>query len=367
MAQASISIANGSGASVRSAINSALEAITTLQSGATAPSTTYPFMQWADTANDLLKQRNAANSAWIIKGTLSAEYGGIPASGVSYDPGSRALLAATNVQEAIDELASSGSASKGHIYGLTLSNNGTDADHDIDFATGEAASDDASPVLMTASSAMTKQADAPFAEGTNQGAMVSGESLPTSGTIHWWQIMKANGTVDYCCNNHASSGLSPTLPTDFIYKRRIASLRTDGSANIRGFVQEGDLFQYKTSPGLDINATNPGTSAVLVAMTVPLGIKVRCRFNWKVNNESGVGPSPVYFSSPDQTDEAPSTGGAPLVNAAIMGNNALSLFGDIEILTDTSGRIRYRATASSAGSGLAATTTGYVDTRGRNS
>lgn len=110
MSQASISIANGSGASVRSALNSALEAITTLQSGATAPSTTYPFMQWADTANDLLKQRNAANSAWITKGTLSAAYGGLPASSIVYDPGSPNLLAATNVQDAIDELAASGTS-----------------------------------------------------------------------------------------------------------------------------------------------------------------------------------------------------------------------------------------------------------------
>jgi len=82
MAQASISIANGSGASVRSAINSALEAITTKQSGGTAPSATYPFMEWADTANDLLKQRNAANSAWIIKGTLSEPYNGPVGKGV---------------------------------------------------------------------------------------------------------------------------------------------------------------------------------------------------------------------------------------------------------------------------------------------
>lgn len=105
MTQATIAIANGSGAAVRAAVNSALEAITTKQSGGTAPSTTYPFMEWADTANDLLKQRNAANSAWIIKGTLSAEYGGLPASGISYAPGSPALVDAANVQDAIDVMA----------------------------------------------------------------------------------------------------------------------------------------------------------------------------------------------------------------------------------------------------------------------
>lgn len=105
MAQDDLAVANGSGAAVRADLNANLQALGTLMSGSSAPSTTYPFMLWADTANDLLKQRNAANSAWIIKGTLSAEYGGLPASGISYAPGSPAQLSADNVQGAIDELA----------------------------------------------------------------------------------------------------------------------------------------------------------------------------------------------------------------------------------------------------------------------
>lgn len=40
-------------------------------SGATAPAVTYAFMLWADTANDLLKQRNAADSGWISLLTIS--------------------------------------------------------------------------------------------------------------------------------------------------------------------------------------------------------------------------------------------------------------------------------------------------------
>jgi hypothetical protein len=104
MTQASIVIANGGGASVRAAINSANEAMTTKQGGSSAPSTTYPYMDWADTANDLLKQRNAANSAWITKGTLSAAYGGLPASSIIYAPGSPSTITGTNVQAAIQEL-----------------------------------------------------------------------------------------------------------------------------------------------------------------------------------------------------------------------------------------------------------------------
>lgn len=65
------SIANQNGANTRSDLNNALAAIVSNNSSATAPSTTYAFMWWADTANDLLKQRNAADSAWIDILTLS--------------------------------------------------------------------------------------------------------------------------------------------------------------------------------------------------------------------------------------------------------------------------------------------------------
>lgn len=46
-------------------LNNALEAIVTLNSGATAPAQTYPFMWWADSANNVLKRRNAGDSAWV--------------------------------------------------------------------------------------------------------------------------------------------------------------------------------------------------------------------------------------------------------------------------------------------------------------
>ena len=62
---------NQNGANFRSDLNNALAAIVSNNSSATAPTTTYAFMMWADTANDLLKQRNAADSAWVDILTLS--------------------------------------------------------------------------------------------------------------------------------------------------------------------------------------------------------------------------------------------------------------------------------------------------------
>lgn len=65
MSQHDMNIANADGATVRADINAALAALVSQNSGATAPTTTFPYMWWADAANDILKMRNAADSAWI--------------------------------------------------------------------------------------------------------------------------------------------------------------------------------------------------------------------------------------------------------------------------------------------------------------
>lgn len=69
--QDDMNVANADGATVRGDINSQLGALVTNSSGATAPSTTFAFQLWADTATDLMKIRNSANSAWITMFRLS--------------------------------------------------------------------------------------------------------------------------------------------------------------------------------------------------------------------------------------------------------------------------------------------------------
>ncbi len=58
---------NSDGATVRADINSAFAAIVSNFSSATAPSGSnlFALMWWYDTANNVLKQRNEANTAWI--------------------------------------------------------------------------------------------------------------------------------------------------------------------------------------------------------------------------------------------------------------------------------------------------------------
>jgi len=65
------------GLAMRAAINAALQALATQSSGATAPDSPYPYQVWVDTANGLIKQRNAGNDAWLIKGRIEDDYSGV--------------------------------------------------------------------------------------------------------------------------------------------------------------------------------------------------------------------------------------------------------------------------------------------------
>jgi len=71
MSQHDFIISNQGFPAFRSDLNDGLQALASLSSGATAPSTTYANQLWYDTANDILKIRNEDNDAWISIVTLN--------------------------------------------------------------------------------------------------------------------------------------------------------------------------------------------------------------------------------------------------------------------------------------------------------
>lgn len=69
-------------AASRPYLNDNFAVIAGLFAGSTAPSPTYPYMLWADTNAQVLKQRNSADDAWLILGQLGQNYLGLlPLSG----------------------------------------------------------------------------------------------------------------------------------------------------------------------------------------------------------------------------------------------------------------------------------------------
>ena len=232
----------------------------------------------------------------------------------------------------------------GYLTGLTIAH-AADTEHDITVAVGEArdATDAADMVLA---SAITKRFDAEWAVGSTNGGFASGESLPASGTIHIWLIKRADtGVVDVMANDHATSGLTPSLPADYDYKRRIFSLRTDASNNIINGDQWGtgvNRTWVYDSPILDLSATPGDTNAHTIAVSTPGGLIIKAYFN-VAGSASGF----LYVSSLASTDMAASGTLAPL-NLRGGYNVSGSGTGPNFVLTDTSSQIRYRNGANEA-------------------
>ena len=88
MPTASYTINNGTGLAVRTAINSTLAAIQSLNANSSAPADTAAFMLWADTSTNTLKIRNAADNAFIelmqLDGTMTMEDGSASAPGLAF-------------------------------------------------------------------------------------------------------------------------------------------------------------------------------------------------------------------------------------------------------------------------------------------
>lgn len=261
--------------------------------------------------------------------------------------------------------AQGGTAVHGHLWGLTLSNNGTDPTNDIDLAVGEAMSDDSdsnNAVLMRLTSGLTKQLDVAWAVGTNAGMLASGAAL-TNGTYHLFLIMRPDtGVVDLAADSSVTgANLAANTNAAYTKKRRIGSILRE-SAAIVAFDQDGDVFTRKTSV-LDVNATNPGVSAVTRTLSVPSGLKVKAFGN--IALDIGSTATVALLSDLALTDETPSLTAAPLgttINRVVSGTTG----NPWQVRTNTSAQIRSRLSVSDGSVILRIATLGWIDTRGRD-
>jgi len=268
-----------------------------------------------------------------------------------------AVLSAAQQETVRDNL---GVGLRGFLWGLTLSNNATDATNDIDIAAGEAASTETNPTLMVLSSALTKQLDAAWAVGTNAGGLDTGSIANT--TYFVWLIRRSDtGVVDALFSASASS---PTMPSNYDQKRRIGCIvRTSGA--IKAFLQDGDQFMWKSAVA-DISATNPGTSAVTRTLTLPVGIRVGalvCML-WGASAQTDM-PGGMILTDLSGNDVAPSGNPANLVGYTSSGFIDNGGGGIMEIQTNTSAQIRSRVQISGTNFIFRIATFGWVDRRGR--
>lgn len=158
---------------------------------------------------------------------------------------------------------------------VTITNNATDADHDMDFGAGNFNFDDGSGQATL--SALTKQFDSTFALGTNAGGMVSGESLPADGFVYVYQISNENGTITDIIGTTTTdgstiSGDSVVSANSLTKKQYLGALPTDASSNIRNGNYTTFIGGYKFEfgiPVLNFQKTITSTTPTPENVTVP--------------------------------------------------------------------------------------------------
>jgi hypothetical protein len=298
-------------------------------------------------ANNLSDVVNAATAFNNIKQAASASATGVvelatDAEAITGTDTTRATTPA-NVKAVLDLFGF-----RGYIAGLVLSNNGSDANNDIDISAG-VARDSTNAVSMVLASALTKRLDESWAVGTNQGGLDTGSK--TSDTwYHIWLIRRPDtSVVDVLFSKSASA---PTMPTNYTQKRLIGSVYTEGT-NLKAFFQQGDFVFWSTPIYQTVAASATPANATV---RTPLGRSVVGYFNFQ--NDSG---QAIYAYDPSAAAIASGTSNAGCTQTDNFSGQGLA---PAFVRTNTSSQIK--CVAQSGGVNIAIRTLGYIDTRGRD-
>jgi hypothetical protein len=194
-------------------------------------------------------KRNSANDTWIVLNPEKAFY--------NFTNGS----AASTTNKGVAFLSNP----------ITISNNATDANNDIDFSAGNAPLDDGSGQVLL-SSTIVKRLDASWVAGTNQGGLFSGTK---ANSTKYYEFAITNGTI-----NDAGFDISPSgtnIPAGYKGSYR-GMVKTDGSGNILAFKQTKNKTLL-TSPITEFSGTVGATYTNLTSSNVPLKSEIEAIFN----------------------------------------------------------------------------------------
>ncbi|MCB1412592.1 MAG: DUF2793 domain-containing protein [Xanthobacteraceae bacterium] len=241
---------------------------------------------------------------------------------------------------------------QGHISGLTLSTAGASSSFGV--ASGIAA-DETGVDMLVLSSAISKTTGA-WAAGSGNGALDAG-SIAAATWYHVHLVRRTDtGAVDALVSLSATA---PILPASYTLSRRIGAMKTDGSAKWVKFVQDGDVFTWDVPASDYVSVNNPGTSAILRALSVPSGLNVTALFHARcyMSSTPAVG---TLFTDPAMTDTTPDFN-----SVQSLCNTVSAPFVNLRIRTNASRQIRARLTTSASDVYFTLVTDGWIDRRGR--
>jgi len=144
---------------------------------------------------------------------------------------------------------------------ITIANNSTDANNDIDFSAGNFQFADLSGDGVL--SAMTKRLDASWTAGTNQGGLDTGTKQANT-FYHCYAIHNPTSGVSDAI--FSTNETTPSLPAGYTKYKYRGSVYTNVSGNIIPFTQKEKYFEWK-DPIVEPSGTLAGT--ITHPITVP--------------------------------------------------------------------------------------------------
>jgi hypothetical protein len=171
---------------------------------------------------------------------------------------------------------------------ITIVNNATTPNTDIDFSAGNYNFSDGSGQAVA--TAMTKrlQSSGSWSAGAAGNMLLTG-ARANSSTYHLYAIYNPTSRASDFGALLGVAGTAPdptsALPSGYTKFKRIGSILTDGSGNIRAFTQFANYFKY-TSGVVDLNTTFVAGSTT-PSVSTPLGINTLGIFNIGLDISTG--------------------------------------------------------------------------------
>ncbi len=275
-----------------------------------------------------------------------------------YDIGAGAFLLKAASPEATQ-------SSKGIVYlrdqKSLISNNSVDPTNDIDFNSCRFTFDDGTGEVLA--SGYTKQLDAVFVAGNNQGGRIG---TLADGTYNCFRIYNpSNGLSDEIM----ADSMTPSLPAGYTKKRYCGSILRESGAIVQ-FIQAGNYF-FRRLLAFSGNY-NPGATAVDVQLDVPINLQVIALFNTYAYISGTTFDSTRYFriySEAIETIPSPTTPTPSSTNLDTATKQEVA--GGVnwewknatasEMLTNSDGELKVVAIANTDGSNIRFFTRGWID------
>lgn len=248
---------------------------------------------------------------------------------------------------------------QGYFNGYLLANDVTTPNTTISVAAGSARnSTNTTDITLAVTLRGILQTTGSWTVGDNQNKLDTGARAANT----WYHVFAIRNTVTGAADILVSlSPTSPTLPSGYSTFRKIpgGAVKTDGSNNIRTFINTGNEFTWKTpiQDATAAGAANP--SSVTLTLSVPSGIRTKVKTNLWIGSNGGVG----LLRSTDSNAVTLAVSAASYIGGVFSNtNDTLEQIGaEASVITDTSSQVTLQLAAAAGTITYTAVTFSWVE------